>query len=242
MPAPEHIILFGGSFDPPHLAHVRLPQQARLAWAAENSIDPARTLLAYIPAARSPHKASAPQATDAQRLEMLALALGPALADVASPTAIWPVELERAAVATGPSYTIDTVTTLRGRLDADGQGRTRLHLLIGADQLLALHRWHRPRELVALAPPIVMLRPPHDQPEPLAKALLETDAWSPGDLALLLAALVTLSTMDTSSTAARTAAAANGFVSLEAIVGAAVAGYIRQHGLYHPSPPPEGHP
>ncbi len=231
MPAPEHIILFGGSFDPPHLAHVRLSQQARLAWAADNAIDPACTLLAYIPAARSPHKATAPHATDAQRLEMLDLALGPALADAAAPAAIWPVELERAAAAAGPSYTIDTVTTLRGQLDAQGKGLVRLHLLIGADQLAALHRWHRARELVAAAPPIVMFRPPYEQPEPLAQALLDTGAWSPTDLALLLSALVT-SSISASSTAARAAAAAEDFASLEAIVGPAVAGYIRLHGLY----------
>ena len=232
-PAPQHVILYGGSFDPPHLAHARLPPQARQQWAAQNSVDLAATPLFYVPAARSPHKALTPEATDAQRLRMLELALGSDLADPAAPVVIYTGELDRAAAAPGkPSYTIDTVMALRAQLDAAGCPHTRLHLLIGADQLLALHRWHHAQELVALAPPLVMLRPPHTQLKPLADALLQTGAWSPVDLAYLLAALVTVPTMDASSTAARAAAAAGDITLLEAIVGPAVGGYIQQNKLY----------
>jgi nicotinate-nucleotide adenylyltransferase len=235
-PAPAHIILYGGSFDPPHLGHARLPALARDAWARDRGIDPASTLLLYIPAARSPHKAERPQATDSQRLEMLSLILAEDASTAPRPQ-VWPVELTRAMLdPTRPSFTIDTAAALREKLDAQGLAATELSLLIGADQLVALHRWHRARELVALAPPIVMLRPPNIEPDQLGDALLTTGAWSPADVAHLLASLVIIPTMPVSSTAARAAAEAGhvtgDWSALTQLVGPAVARYISEQGLY----------
>ncbi len=235
-PAPAHIILYGGSFDPPHLGHARLPGLARDAWARDRGVDTASTLLLYIPAARSPHKAERPQATDSQRLEMLSLILAEAAGAAPRPQ-VWPVELTRAMLdPTRPSFTIDTVAALRETLDAQGLQATELSLLIGADQLVALHRWHRARELVALAPPIVMLRPPTIEPDQLGDALLTTGAWSPADVAHLLASLVIIPTMPASSTAARAAAEAGHLTGdwsvLTQLVGPAVTRYISEQGLY----------
>jgi nicotinate-nucleotide adenylyltransferase len=60
-----------------------------------------------------------------------------------------PLELSRA----GPTYTIDTVVALGATPDA------KIDWLIGADQLLNLHRWHRFDQLLTLTQFWVMQRP-----------------------------------------------------------------------------------
>ena len=63
----QRILLFGGSFDPPHHAHIALPKQAAKAIGAD--------LIAYIPAGRAPHKLDREQTDPQHRLAMLRLAL-----------------------------------------------------------------------------------------------------------------------------------------------------------------------
>lgn len=59
------------------------------------------------------------------------------------------IELRRS----GPSYTIDTVHSLRA------QGYKEVSWLIGADMLMLLPMWHRSRELIHEADMLVMNRP-----------------------------------------------------------------------------------
>ncbi|MEM8738793.1 MAG: hypothetical protein AAGG38_10005 [Planctomycetota bacterium] len=60
-------LLFGGSFDPPHLAHRHLPQFVAHALAAD--------AVFYLPAGRAPHKLGQRQTDPRHRLAMLRLAL-----------------------------------------------------------------------------------------------------------------------------------------------------------------------
>src|SRR5262245_39793105 len=87
----QDVLLFGGTFDPPHLGHVRIPIQVL------DRAMPAGAFLLYVPAARSPLKESGPQASDADRVEMLRLVL----TELGTPnrTAIWTDELDRARVS-----------------------------------------------------------------------------------------------------------------------------------------------
>jgi nicotinate-nucleotide adenylyltransferase len=154
-------MIFGGTFDPPHLAHARLPAMA----AAQLNCDE----ILYIPAAINPLKSDAKPTSKNHRLAMLLLAI----ADV--PIAkVSTIELERK----GRSYTIDTLRALKrkyaqGRqqgIEASGRHRkTRrtesstqpdFRLLIGCDQALDFHRWKDWEEILTLAVPAVMLRPP----------------------------------------------------------------------------------
>lgn len=112
--------------------------------------------LLFIPAARSPHKSSV-VASDEHRLAMLRYAI-----DLPGQRSIWTDELDRAAwarehgPAAAPSFTIDTLHRLRKVLPA----RVNLRLLIGSDQLGAFHKWNKPREIIKLAEPLIMMRPP----------------------------------------------------------------------------------
>lgn len=143
--------VFGGMFDPIHLGHLRP------ALEVAEALDLA--MLRVVPCGQPPHRA-APKASAAlrRRLVEAALAGEPRLV-------LDPCELERP----GPHYTVDTLAAIRAEL---GPQRP-LVLLIGADALAGLDRWHRWRELTALAHLAVMRRPGHALPEagPVAELL-----------------------------------------------------------------------
>ena len=191
----QRILIFGGTFDPPHLAHSKLPAKAAEQLACDQIL--------YIPAAINPLKADTKPTAKEHRLAMLLLAI----ADVPH-ARISTIELERE----GISFTIDTLRALRKQMDGGGGGDAsaaqagleraagarperggreegggrggaspahakpskslvatgksdapELYLLMGSDQALDFHRWKDWQEVLALARPAVMLRPPYDR-------------------------------------------------------------------------------
>lgn len=135
----QNILIFGGTFDPPHLAHTRLPPIAAKQLGCQRII--------FIPASINPLKADSPPTPALHRLAMLRLAIG------SMPGAeIDTLELDRE----GPSYTVDTLAALKDRFGP----LAKLHLLIGADQALEFHRWKDWQQILEMATPAVMLRPP----------------------------------------------------------------------------------
>ncbi len=134
-----HLLLFGGSFDPPTLAHVSIAREAMKQTHAGGVI--------FMPAAQSPLKESS-HTDNAHRLAMLTLAT----AD--EPWAsISTLELERG----GTSYTIETVETLL-------EEGVQVQLLIGADQWSQFPHWHRHEALIELGNPVVIPRNGIDVP------------------------------------------------------------------------------
>jgi nicotinate-nucleotide adenylyltransferase len=136
-----HILLLGGNFDPVHIGHLRIAHDAARALAANQ--------IRFVPAARSPQRNQA-QASNADRVKMLELAI--------VGRAGWSVdrrELERAA----PSYTIDTLKSLRDEL---GPLPT-LTWLIGSDQYANLHTWKHWQRLFDFANFAVAQRPAASQ-------------------------------------------------------------------------------
>ena len=132
--------LFGGSFDPVHVAHLIV---------AEAAADALGVVVRFLPAREQPFKRAAHQATAEQRAEMLDLAvagnprLGVERIELGLPT---------------PSY---TVRTLRA-LGESGQGRVsgnRFTLLLGADAARDLADWWEVEALPALADVVVFARP-----------------------------------------------------------------------------------
>ncbi len=121
--------VFGGTFAPIHHGHIRLALELR------ERLGLARVLI--VPSAQPPHRA-APEVPPQRRLEWARLALAgePGL-----------VVDDREVRRTGPSYTYDTLSALRGELGA----ATPLVLLLGDDAANQLHTWHRWRELFDLA-------------------------------------------------------------------------------------------
>jgi nicotinate-nucleotide adenylyltransferase len=123
----RRIGVFGGAFDPPHLAHVALVRSAIDALR----LDEVRVL----PTGQAWHRSG--PLTDAQhRLAMTRLAFA-GLPEVV----VDDREIRRA----GPSYTVDTLAEIAREQAAQ------LYLLIGDDQRRSLPAWHRIDEIARLA-------------------------------------------------------------------------------------------
>jgi nicotinate-nucleotide adenylyltransferase len=136
----ERLGIFGGTFDPPHLGHLILAQEAcaqlglaRLLW-----------VLTPIP----PHKLGQAITPPAHRLAMLELAVRDDPSFEVSR-----VELDRP----GPHYTADTLQLLAERFPSAD-----LALLIGGDSLRDLPTWRFAPHLVAACREIGVMRRPGD--------------------------------------------------------------------------------
>ena len=146
----QPLAMLGGTFDPVHLGHLRA------AWEAAEVLDAEVRL---IPVNVPPHR-PAPVASARQRAAILRAALA-----AQDRLKLDTRELDR----DGPSYTFDTLTSLREEIGA----RRPLVLLIGSDAFALLPTWHRWRELFDLAHVGVLTRPGHVPPLPdeLSKAI-----------------------------------------------------------------------
>ena len=203
------ILIFGGTFDPPHRGHSTLPPLVAQRLGCERIV--------YIPAALNPLKADETPTPAAHRLAMLRLALA-----AAAGSEISTIEIDRP----GPSYTVDTVEALAGR---SGE-TTRLHLLIGSDQALEFNRWKRWRRILELATPVVMVRPPLTDAS-FARKLREI--YPAAEARRWLGWAVEVPQMDIGASALRKRLAAGDDVS--ELMDRAVVEYIRSHGLYRGS-------
>jgi nicotinate-nucleotide adenylyltransferase len=129
--------VFGGSFDPIHLAHLILAEQCREQARLDQVL--------FVPAARPPHKLRQDLTPFAQRVEMLSLAIS------GQPTfRIDELEKDRP----GPSYTVETLDHIQKRYPG-----AELFLLIGGDTLRDLQMWYEPAGIVARATLLVAARP-----------------------------------------------------------------------------------
>jgi nicotinate-nucleotide adenylyltransferase len=129
----KRIGIFGGTFDPPHVAHLALARAALDAL----SLDEVR----WIPA-RQPWQKMRTITPTEHREAMVRLAIG------GEPRFVLDrIELER----DGPSYMLDTARALRPLGE--------LFLVIGADQYARLHTWHGWKELLGLVTLAVANRP-----------------------------------------------------------------------------------
>jgi nicotinate-nucleotide adenylyltransferase len=125
--------VFGGTFDPPHLAHMALAGAALV----ELNLDEVR----WIPAGQPWQKTRAiTPAAHREAMVRLAIADEPHFI-------LDRIEFERQ----GPSFTLDTVRALRPLGD--------LFLVIGADQYAGLHTWRGWRELLGMVTLAVANRP-----------------------------------------------------------------------------------
>jgi len=196
--------VFGGTFDPVHLGHLRLAescqQQARLdeTW--------------FVPAYRQPHKPEGPAASGADRAAMLRLATGGAPGQV-----VWTGEIERG----GVSYTVDTLREI-----AEREPGAELFFLMGADSLADLPHWREAWAICELAVPLVVRRA--GRPEPDFEAL--AGLVSPARLAEFRAAQVEMPETPISSSEIRRLIAEG--VAWQKLVPEAVAAYIEERGLY----------
>lgn len=132
----ERIGIYGGTYNPPHIGHMRAAEYAIEALSLDR--------LLLIPTGVSPHKEMASGASSADRLEMLRLsAAGLEKAEISD------IEIRRE----GRSYTVDTLRQLK----AENPG-AELVLLMGTDMFLSFHSWREPEQIMKLATLAVFFR------------------------------------------------------------------------------------
>ena len=140
----KRIGIYGGTFNPPHMGHVRAAQYVLSALKLDE--------LLVIPSYVSPGKENAsPEVTPQQRLEMTKLAFGE-LTNVQ----VLDIELCRG----GVSYTADTLEVIRGMYPQD-----ELILLMGTDMYLSFLNWYQPDKILNDAAIGVFFRGHRSKPE-----------------------------------------------------------------------------
>jgi nicotinate-nucleotide adenylyltransferase len=135
----QRIGYFGGTFDPPHRAHLRVAQAA----AETFSLD--RVLLA--PTGIQPLKNAAPQAAYDDRLAMTRLLC-------ADDPRLEASDLDAPHEDGSPNYTIDALDRMRAQFP-----NAEIFIIVGADSFATLPHWHEYERLLAEAQWIVVSRP-----------------------------------------------------------------------------------
>ena len=168
--------VLGGSFDPPHIAH--------LAIASETCHALGLGRVLFVPAAAPPHKGGEERTSAEVRLELTSLAIDDDLRFTASG-----IEIERDLV-----YTADTLRALSERY-ADHE----LVFIMGSDSLLQFETWHDPEQLLSECSLAVAPRP-GDSPEAIAAAAAR---WGPYQVTMLDVPLLSVSSTDIRERVAR---------------------------------------
>ena len=134
--------VLGGTFDPVHLGHLIIAEEARTRLSLEKVL--------FMPAGRPWFKDDNDVTDTADRLEMLRMALE------GNPYfCIDTQELERP----GATYTVDTIAQLRSQLGPDAE----IFFIIGLDALAELARWKDPERLASMCFFAAMRRPEFTQ-------------------------------------------------------------------------------
>ncbi|GIW43374.1 MAG: putative nicotinate-nucleotide adenylyltransferase [Candidatus Binatia bacterium] len=208
--------IFGGSFNPIHIGHLRAAEEVREAQSLHRVL--------FVPAAIPPHKSRRYLASPAQRLEMVRLAISGNRA-----FAVSDIELQRR----GRSYSIDTLRELRARFP-DWQ----LHFIVGLDAFAEIDTWREFEGLFELSHFVVVSRP-GIQVRPLRQLLpvvTRNAFWyAPDGLTLVhrsghTVVFQQITGFDVSATAIRQALLQGR--SIRYLVPKPVERYILRHGLY----------
>jgi len=221
--------IFGGTFDPIHIGHLRTAVELRKALGLSE--------MRLIPSATPPHREQ-PESSAEHRLAMLKLALELKTQERQQAPENIQKSCEPGLVADGRelrrdglSYTIDTLKELR----AEKGPETPLHLCIGMDSLIDLNQWHQWRELTDIAHIVVAARPGWHLPKSgevleFVRAHRATDCTelqkSPAGKLLIME----MTLLPISATGIRQALRRG--ESIRYLVPDAVIDYIRQHQLY----------
>ena len=131
--------LFGGSFDPIHIGHIRLAEAA----VRELKLD----RMIFMPNYISPFKLNQGVTPAADRIRMIetVLPMNPAFE-------LSEFEVRRE----GPSYTFDTLDYFNSECDGT------LYFILGYDSIMTIDRWYRGKEILSLYPLITGRRPGTD--------------------------------------------------------------------------------
>lgn len=201
--------VLGGTFDPPHLGHLRAAEVARDALQLERVV--------FVPAASPPHK-SDDSVTDAPHRARM---MESALSDIEG------FELSRVELSRdGPSYTIDTLDELHAP-DSESE----LWFITGSDAFSEIRTWKRWDELLSRYSFVVLERPGFDVDVSLAvipEPLRDRVGSGPGEGASIV--FLRREMLNVSSSKIRQSVAEAH--SIRFLVPSVVEDYIREHLLY----------
>ncbi len=227
----QRIGLLGGTFDPIHVGHLAIARAAVEALSLDRLI--------IMPTGRSWQKATAGQASAADRLAMVRIAVaadrGPAPDGGGCVWEVDDLEIRR----DGPSYTVDTLAQLRQRLGPDAA----LVLILGSDQLRNLASWHRWEALLSFAHIAATQRErvPLSNLPPAVDALVAAHgAETLPDAPCGAIVLFPMPAVPVSATGLRRSLAAGEQVA--ALLPPGVEDYIRRHRLFDVPDSPPGNP
>jgi len=130
--------VLGGSFDPPHVGHLILAEEARDQLGLDKVL--------FAPAGQQPLKQGQPVTAAEDRVRMTGLAI----ADNAS-FALSRGDVDRP----GPHYTVDLIAIIAAQLPPDAE----LYFLMGFDSLRDLPKWREPEKLIRIARLVALTRP-----------------------------------------------------------------------------------
>lgn len=194
--------VFGGTFDPIHVGHLVVAEEARERLGLDQVL--------FIPAGQPWFKTGRSLTDGHHRMAMVQRAVE------SNPRfQVSDMEITRP----GPTYTVDTLCELRRELGGDAS----LYFILGLDSLRELGRWHQPERLLEMCTLVGVSRPGFQDWDP---AIL--DAVSPGasnNVVLLRGPLIGISGAELR----RRVAAGQ---SIKYQVPDCVEAYIYEHGLY----------
>jgi nicotinate-nucleotide adenylyltransferase len=205
---PGSIGIFGGTFDPVHVAHLAVAEAAAEALGLE--------CVVFVPAGQPPHKLDVAISPAEDRLAMVRLAI-----EGNDRFAVDPLEIERA----GPSYTVDTLEAIRARRATD-DAISDVALIVSAEAYRDLPTWRDPVRIVELARIVVAPRGGYVDADRDALAGLP---GGPERTVFLDKPRLRLSASELRTWASEGR-------SLRYLVPDAVAAYIGDHGLYRNPP------
>jgi nicotinate-nucleotide adenylyltransferase len=129
--------IFGGSFNPPHIAHLILADSLYENLSLDKVI--------FMPSSTPPHKQNDTLLDPADRLRLVKLAI--AGNDRFS---VSDLEIKRG----GTSYTVETISALEKIFK-----NAKLYLIVGLDNLITFHHWREYRAILDRCTVVAMNRP-----------------------------------------------------------------------------------
>lgn len=196
--------LFGGSFNPVHVGHLVMAQDAAEVFGLDRVV--------FVPCAHPPHKPAQAMESGAHRAAMIEAA-----AEGNPVFAVSRIELDRP----GVSYTVDTLRQFR-----DENPEDEIYFVIGADTLPELRTWHRIGEILELCEFLTVARPGF-RPGDLAPESLGLPAPWPERL---LSRVAQVHEIGVSSSDIRMRLAEG--LSIRYLIPESVERYIGEHHLY----------
>jgi nicotinate-nucleotide adenylyltransferase len=197
----DRIGVLGGTFDPVHYAHLAIAEQAREQLALDRVL--------FVPAGETVHKRVDLVTASAHRARMLELA-----AEGNPAFVVDRLEIERG----GPSYTVDTLAQLAGRLPD-----SELVFIMSAQAARELPGWREPERILQLARVAIVPRLGYEAPD---------RQWLEGRIRGAADRVDFIDAPELGHSASDIRARVAAGRSIRYLVPEPVETYIRQHGLY----------